>query len=265
MIWQAYFESIPGTPLCPPNVCVVSFAIDMIGDGVQERKAVKDYAFEYRVNELSLHNHIQLQDLRRGKETLGPEINDEGFGSSYYARGLHVFKKLQLYYWRNVAYNWGRLVSSIITAVLMGSVFYQQEWHNTPGLNARSGAIFLSTLLQCLSNAQAVLPQVSSHRPVYNREKSSRQLNVFLYSISWSFAEIPYVAFSTLVYAAIFCGMSGIGTSDASTFFRYWFVLFEVTLVITFFGMLLVSLSILPQVIFLPFLELCVPFATDHC
>jgi hypothetical protein len=59
--------------------------------------------------------------------------------------------------------------------------------------------------------------------------------------------------------------MSGIGTSDASTFFRYWFVLFEVTLVITFFGMLLVSLSILPQVIFLPFLELCVPFATDHC
>ncbi|CAM6101594.1 unnamed protein product [Calypogeia fissa] len=245
---KRFFESIPGTPLCPPNVCVTTFAIDVIGDGVQERKAIKDYAFEYRVNELSLHNHIELQSLRRGKAKLGPEINDSSFGSSYWSRARYIFVKLQLFYWRNVAYSWGRLFSSIVLGILLGSIYWQQGWDTTPGLNTKSGAIFISTLLQCITNAQAVIPQVNLYRPAYVREKSSRQLNVFLYSTSWTFGEIPYLALSTLVYAAIFCGMSGMATTSAEAFFRYWFILFELTLAITFFGMFLASVSVLPQI-----------------
>lgn len=187
---QAYFEAIPGTPRCPPNICVTTFAIDVIGDGVQDRKAVKDYAFEYRVNELALHNHIQLQNLRRGKDILGPAVEDTDFGSSYLTRARNIITKMQLYYWRNVAYSWGRLFSSIVTAVLLGSIFWQQDWDTTPGMNTKAGAIFLSSLLQCISNAQAVLPQVSQHRPAYSQAKYSRQLNVFLYSVAWTLGEV---------------------------------------------------------------------------
>lgn len=56
------------------------------------------------------------------------------------------------------------------------------------------------------------------------------------------------MAFSTLVYAAIFCGMSGMATGTAAAFFRYWFILLELTLAITFFGMFLASASLIPQV-----------------
>jgi hypothetical protein len=171
-------------------VCVTTFAIDTIGDGVQERKAVKDYAFEYRVNELALHNHIQLQALRRGKQHLGPEINDESFGSSYLTRARTVFQKLQIFYWRNVAYSWGRLFSTMLLAILLGSIFWQQDWDSTPGMNTKAGGIFISTLLKGTTNAQAVLPQIHSNRAIYSREKSGRQLNFFLYSLAWTSGEV---------------------------------------------------------------------------
>lgn len=245
---KAYFESIPGTPLCPPSVCVTSYAIDVVGDGVQDRKAIKDYAFEYRVNELALHNHMQLQALRRGKEVIGPEINEDGYGSSYLTRAWLVFSKVQLFYWRNVAYSWGRLFSSIVMAILLGSIFWQQKSDTTPAMNAKSSAIFISTLLQCISNAQAVIPQVGLSRPAYNREKTSGHLSVLMYSVSWTMAEVPYLAFSVLCFAAIFCGMSGIATQTPWDFFRYWVLLFEISLAITFFGMFLASASVLPQI-----------------
>ncbi|KAJ7522819.1 hypothetical protein O6H91_18G028200 [Diphasiastrum complanatum] len=245
---REYFEAIPGTPLCPPNVNVGKFAIDVIGNGVVDRKALKDYALEYRVSDLALRNHMQLQRLRHSKGTLGPELVDQGYGATFTAMGLEIFKKMQLYYWRNVNYTWGRIVSSVLSGLLMGSVYFNVNEHSSAGMNTRALSIFISCVLLAISNANSVIPQVVIQRQSHDREKATRQYSLLLYNISFTLAEVPYLMLSTLIFSFIFLLMAQMAIGNAADFFLYWFILFLMTMAITFFGMLLAAVGLLPQI-----------------
>ncbi|BBN17690.1 protein MpABCG27 [Marchantia polymorpha subsp. ruderalis] len=245
---QAYFETIPGTRFCAQRTSIASFVLDVIGDGTAERTASRDYAFEYRTSDLALHNHIQLQRVKRSKGVLGPEVTDTSLGASLRTNGKYVFQKMQKYYWRNVPYSWGRIISSGMIAVLLGSVYFNIGYHTTLLMNVRAGSLYIATLLLAMTNVNAVLPQFLVQRQNYNREKASAQFNLAFYGMSWTFAEFQYLGVATLVNSAIFCLMTQMAVDSAADFFQYWFVVLELTVALTFMGLLIASVCVVPQV-----------------
>eukprot|EP00850_Spirogloea_muscicola_P004781 SM000021S06414 [mRNA] locus=s21:129930:140406:+ [translate_table: standard] len=236
---KAYFCSIPGTPPCLPGVHPLQYVIDLIGDGSSGKMFSRNYAFEYKGSLLCVNNDIELDRIRQAKGKIGLQLTTSGNASSLTTQAVTLITRMQLQYWRNLNYSFGRLMSAVILGLLLGSTYWQENYESTPGMNARAGSLFASCLLLAISNAMNIVPQLAAADPGFKRELATSQYHVFFYGLSWALAEIPYLMVMTLIYSGIFCGMSGVATADVGQFFQFWFILFEFVLAITFLGMLL--------------------------
>lgn len=161
----------------------------MIGDGV-DQKAHRDYAFEYRVSELALRNHIQLQNLRRSKGQNGPELLEFGYRAPFSVMAWEVMLKMQRIYWRNTSYNFGRITGSLILALILGTVYFNINPHTTVNMNVKSQSLFILCVLLAISNAQSVVPLLLRMNTTMERDQVTQQYNVWLHSLAWTFGEV---------------------------------------------------------------------------
>lgn len=191
---QKYFEAIPGTPRCPRNKNPVAFAVDVIGDGAVDHKAHRDYAFEYRVSELALRNHIQLQNLRRSKGQNGPLLLEFGYRAPYSVMAWEVLLKLQRIYWRNTSYNFGRITGSLMLALILGTVYFNIDPHTTVNMNVKSQSLFILCALLAISNAQSVIPLLLRMLITMERDQATQQYSVWLHSLAWTFGEVMCIS-----------------------------------------------------------------------
>lgn len=68
---------------------------------------------------------------------------------------------------------------------------------------------------------------------------------VYNFGCGW---QIPYMVVTTMIVCFVFCLMAQIAVSSAAQFFRFFFVLLEFNLAITFLGIFVVILGQRPQV-----------------
>ena len=188
-----YFEAIPGTSPCPSDKSVSTYVLDMIGESRTYRRSIKDYAFEYRVSELALQNHIHLQHLRRSKGQNISELHAQNYAAPFITMLSQTILTIQRQYWRNINYSWARFMSYLVMSLLLGSVFYKIDVHNNAGMNSRAGAIFISCVLVGITNAQNAIPLVVQMRGVLRRERSVHQARVSMYNIAFSLAEVTLI------------------------------------------------------------------------
>lgn len=191
---QKYFEAIPGTSRCPPNKSPITYAIDIIGDGSAEFKAHRDYAFEYRMSDLALRNHIQLQNLRRSKGHNGPELLDRGYRAPFGVMVFETMLKVQRIYWRNTPYNFGRMTSSFALALLFGTVFFNITPDTTVKMNVKTLSLFILCILLGTSNAQNVIPQILRLGVTIEREQMTHQYHTLVHSLAWTLGEVQCIS-----------------------------------------------------------------------
>ena len=188
---QKYFEAIPGTPRCPRNKNPVAYALDVIGDGAADRgKAHRDYAFEYRVSDLALRNHIQLQNLRRSKGQNGHELLESGYRAPYSVMAWEVVLKMQRIYWRNTTYNFGRLIGALVLGLILGSVYFNVNPHTTINMNVKAQSLFILCTLLAISNAQSVIPVLLRVGNTMERDQVTHQYSVVIHSVAWTLGEV---------------------------------------------------------------------------
>lgn len=168
--------------------------MDVIGDGAAQQKAHRDYAFEYRVSELALRNHIQLQNLRRSKGHSGPLLLQSGYRAPYSVMAWEVLLKLQRIYWRNTSYNFGRITGALILALILGTVYFNIDPHTTVKMTVKSQSIFILCALLSLSNAQSVVPLLLRMLATMERDQATQQYSVWLHSLAWNFGEVMYIS-----------------------------------------------------------------------
>jgi hypothetical protein len=161
--------------------------IDVIGSRSAFRSP-KDFAFEYRISELALNNHVHLQRHMRAKGGIQNKDRSVNFFTVFW----ETFMSIQKQYWRNVNYSWGRMFGFLLQSIILGSVFYNIDIRTTTGMNSRSGAIFISCVLVGMTNAQNVIPQMIQMNAVQKRERAVKQARVSLYNISYTLAEVSY-------------------------------------------------------------------------
>ncbi|TMW67516.1 hypothetical protein Poli38472_011136 [Pythium oligandrum] len=78
------------------------------------------------------------------------------------------------------------------------------------------------------------LPLASEERASFYRERAAETYNAFWYLVGATLAEIPYVAFNTMLYLAIFFPL--VGFTGVSPFFMFWFNLTLHALLRTYMG-----------------------------
>lgn len=176
----------------------------MIGDGAADQKAHWDYAFEYRMSELALRNHIELQNLRRSKGQNGPKLLEFGYRAPYSVMAWEVLLKMQRIYWRNTSYSFGRISGSLILALILGTVYFNINPHTTVNMTVKSQSIFILCALLAISNAQSVIPLLLRMSTTMERDQVTQQYSVWLHSWAWTFGEVMCISRHQLQYTCFF-------------------------------------------------------------
>ncbi|KAL3424907.1 ABC-2 type transporter [Phlyctema vagabunda] len=120
--------------------------------------------------------------------------------------------------------------SNIIQALIAGSLFYNAPNHSA-GIFLKSGALFVSLLFNCLL-AQSEVTDSFSGRPVLARHKGFALYHPAAFCFSQIVIDIPILIFQISAFSLIIYFLVGL-TSEADTFFIFWFIIFSGTMCMT--------------------------------
>ena len=112
-------------------------------------------------------------------------------------------KRATLSYWRSPTYNFGRMMISLIVALLFASTYVDQSYTNDVETTSRSAVIYITLLFTGVIGMMSVQPVAFSERPAFYREKQSGMYSVFIYSFAYSIVEVKYCKFEC-VFSSLF-------------------------------------------------------------
>lgn len=145
-------------------------------------------------------------------------------------------------YWRSPSYNLVRMIVSAVVALILGSVYVSQRTpHNEPDMNSRVTSIFISTVFLGVSSFNTILPLFELERNMFYRHKAALMYNSSALDLAFTFAEVPFILWSSLVFCVIFYFMAGF-SAEAYKFLLYY-AFFTLNLgTYTYLGQALMSL-----------------------
>ncbi|KAF8010615.1 hypothetical protein BT93_J1302 [Corymbia citriodora subsp. variegata] len=152
--------------------------------------------------------------------------------------------KQNLVYWRSPQYNAVRLFFTTLSALILGSVFWDigSKRESPQDLFMVMGALYASCLFLGVNNASSVQPIVSIERTVFYREKAAGMYSPLSYAAAQGLVEIPYVAVQSIIYGVITYFMVNFERT-ARKFFLFLVFMFLTFTYFTFYGMMAVGLT----------------------
>ncbi|PKA64631.1 Pleiotropic drug resistance protein 12 [Apostasia shenzhenica] len=238
-----YFEAIPGVQKIEesrnPSVWMLEAT-----SVASEAKLGIDFAEIYMSSSLQKRNQALVKELSKPL----PGSCDVYFSTQYAQSSLAQYKiclwKYWSIYWRNPEYNLSRLGMALVTALILGSIFWKigERRNNASNLHSVIGAMYLAIQFVGFSNCSNVQPLVATERSVFYREKAAGMYSALPYAISQVTVEIPYVLFQSFYYTLIlYCMMSFQWT--AMKFLWFFLITSFCFLYYTYYGMLSVAVS----------------------
>lgn len=130
--------------------------------------------------------------------------------------------------WGDKATFFIKQISTIIQALLAGSLFYNAPEH-TGGLFSKSGACFFAVLFNSLMSMSEVTDSFTG-RPVLLKHRSFAFFHPAAFCFAQIMADIPVILFQVTTFSLILYFMVGL-TQSAEAFFTFWIVLISITMV----------------------------------
>jgi ABC-type multidrug transport system ATPase subunit len=132
--------------------------------------------------------------------------------------------------WNDVAATVSTVVSNIIMALIIGSVFYDAP-NTTAGFQEKGATLFFAVLLNALT-AMSEINSLYSQRPIVEKHNSYAFYHPFTEAIAGVLADIPVkfclaVAFNVIIYF-----LSGL-QREPGNFFLYFLITFIITFVMS--------------------------------
>ncbi|KAF6153601.1 hypothetical protein GIB67_027468 [Kingdonia uniflora] len=238
-----YFQRIHGIPHIPNGYNPATWMLE-VSTPAAEAKIGRDFADIYKKSAQFREVEVSIEQLsipRAGSEPLK-------FTSMFSQDSLSQFRicfwKQMLVYWRSPSYNVVRITFTIITALLIGSVFWNTGTRSktSQDLFMVMGALYSACLFLGVGNASSVQPIISIERTVYYREKAAGMYSSFPYAAAQGLVEIPYIVLQTIVYGFITFFMINFEI-NIGKFFLYMLFMFLTFTYFTFYGMMAVALT----------------------
>ena len=187
---QDYFRGIPGTPPPAPDHGPLAYAQALAGDGVVERGALRDYAFEYRISDLALENATQLAQFRRARDESSGKLCLPGRYQTYVRQALEVIFYLQKVYLRNTNYTFTRWSYAMLMALLLGTLYFNLDVTHFTGMNSKAAFVFATVVFGSTVNAGSAVSVVAQLKQVIMHQRAEREYPVLLHTIGFTLAEV---------------------------------------------------------------------------
>ncbi|KZV18315.1 ABC transporter G family member 31-like [Dorcoceras hygrometricum] len=238
-----YFQEISGIPSIPNGYNPATWMLEISTPFVEERIG-KDFAVIYS-------NSKQYRDVEASIQrfSIPPEQSEPlKFSSTYSKDAISQFTiclwKQNLVYWRSPLYNVVRVVFTTISAIIMGTIFWDvgSRRDSTQNLFVVLGALYSSVLFLGVNNASSVQPVISIERTVFYRERAAGMYSPFPYAFAQGLVEIPYILVQTITYGIITYFMINFERT-AGKCLLYLLFMFLTFTYFTFYGMMVVGLT----------------------
>jgi ABC-type multidrug transport system ATPase subunit/ABC-type multidrug transport system permease subunit len=232
-----YFEK-NGGPKCSPNANPAEYILECVGAGTAG-KAKADWAEIWKKSPEAKILDEELQEIHNHADQ-HPSRPALTYASSFGTQLYWVHNRMALSYWRSPDYNFGRFVTIMATALIMGFTFWKMS-DSVTDLRNRMFAVFMSFIVAYILIILAQ-PKFMTERVYFRREYASRYYGWIPFTISMIAVEVPYILFFSASFLFGFYWTSGlVNTSNAVGYFYIqvvFFVFWAVTL-----GFLLAALA----------------------
>ncbi|XP_061368731.1 ABC transporter G family member 31-like [Gastrolobium bilobum] len=238
-----YFQSINEIPPIPSGYNPATWMLEVTTAAV-EGKIGSDFADLYQNSEQ--FRGVETSIMQYGEPPAGSEPLkfDTLYSQGTWSQFLRCLWKQNLVYWRSPQYNAMRLIFTVISALIFGSVFWDigSKRESTQQVIVIMGALFSACLFLGVNNASSVQPVVSIERTVFYREKAAGMYSPIAYATAQGLVEVPYILFQTLIFGVITYFMVNFDR-NIGKFFLYLIFLFLTFTYFTFYGMMAVGVT----------------------
>ncbi|XP_055832839.1 ABC transporter G family member 31-like isoform X1 [Solanum dulcamara] len=238
-----YFQSIPGIPRIPSGYNPATWMLEISTPAAEERMG-EDFAEIYRKSEQFRGVEALIKQLSVPPENSEPLKFTTTYSQGAFSQFRICLWKQNLVYWRSPTYNAVRLFFTTLSALILGSIFWDvgSKRDSTQNLFVVMGALYSSCLFLGVNNASSVQPIVSIERTVFYREKAAGMYSPLPYAVAQGLVEIPYIFMQTLLFGIISYLMINFERT-ADKFFLYLVFMFLTFSYFTFYGMMAVGLT----------------------
>ncbi|XP_078428059.1 ABC transporter G family member 39-like isoform X2 [Wolffia australiana] len=238
-----YFEGINGIKKIPKGYNPATWMLE-ISASEQEESLGINFTEIYKNSELFRTNLGLVRNLSQP----APGAKDIYFHTQhsqpFFTQCIACFWKQNKSYWRNTHYSAIRILFTLISALLFGTIFWDlgQRRSTSQDLFNALGALYASVLFIGIQNSLMVQPVVDIERTVFYREKAAGLYSAMPYAFGQVGIEIPYVMFQTLLCGVVVYAMINFHWT-VTKFFWFIFFFFTSNLYFTLYGMMAVALT----------------------
>ncbi|KAJ5111144.1 hypothetical protein N7532_001679 [Penicillium argentinense] len=194
----------------------------------QLQKEIAAYEQEYPVKEDS-SAVIEFQEKKRGNQAKHTRPKSPYIISVPMQIKLNTVRAYQRL-WNDAAATVSTVVSNIIMALIIGSVFYDSPFE-TSGFQARGATLFFAVLLNALT-AMSEINSLYAQRPIVEKHNSYAFYHPFTEAIAGIAADIPVKFLLAVAFNIIIYFLSGL-QREAGNFFLYFLVTFLIMFVMS--------------------------------
>ncbi|CAL9041826.1 ABC transporter G family member 42 [Musa acuminata AAA Group] len=238
-----YFEAIPGVPKIKDKYNPATWMLEVSSVAAEVRLQM-DFAEYYKSSALYQRNKALVGELSNPASGTNDLYFPTQFSESSWGQFKACLWKQWWTYWRSPDYNLVRFFFTLVTALLLGSIFWRIGHKSGSANNLRIviGAMYAAVLFVGVNNCSTVQPLVAIERTVFYRERAAGMYSALPYAMAQVLVEIPYVVIQAAYYSLIVYSMMSFQWTAAKFFWFYFISLFSF-LYFTYYGMMTVSLS----------------------
>ncbi|KAK9920066.1 hypothetical protein M0R45_028629 [Rubus argutus] len=238
-----YFQRIPGVQKIKNNYNPATWMLDITSTSAEAELGV-DFSQIYKESSLYEANI----ELARQFSTPPPGSSDLHFATRFSQNGWMQFKsclwKQHLSYWRSPAYNLMRIMHTLVSSLIFGTLFWNQGKKITDQQSLFNilGSMYAGVIFLGINNCATVLQYVATERTVMYREKFVGMYSPWAFSLAQVAVEVPYIFIQAVLFLIITYPMIGYYASAYKVFW-YLYAVFCSLLYYNYMGMMLVSLT----------------------
>lgn len=266
---QHYLESVPGTAKLMPGYNPATWMLEVTGGALATLTPANtnvDWPATYLASGLCVDNEnkaLALIEQGLRSSSLPSAVTAPGAGSAaagdspdvgtaqpFLGQLIECTRKRTLAYWRMPAYNLLRLLMTIACAIVYGSMYYKAGRISNPASigNVQNimGVLFSAANFLGNINLMSGIPVFGTERVVFYRERAVMMYRPLAFGVATLLAEIPYVVAQTTVFVPIVYFMIEFQHS-AEKFWYYYLMTASSLMMMTSFGLFLVSATPMPE------------------
>ncbi|KAM0050103.1 putative ABC-2 type transporter, P-loop containing nucleoside triphosphate hydrolase [Helianthus debilis subsp. tardiflorus] len=238
-----YLEGIHGVPKIEEQQNPATWLLEVTSVAAEKRLGI-DFAQHYKLSTLYERNIAIVKEL-----SIPPSGAKQLFYTTQYAQSMwsqfkSCIQKQWHSYWRTPEYNLVRFCFTLVTALLVGTIFWKvgTKRDSSTDLTMIFGGLYGAVLFAGINNGTTVVPVVAFERTVFYRERAAGMYSALPYAMAQVIVEIPYVFFQTTYYTVIIYTMVSFEWT-AVKYFWFFFMHFLTFLYFTYNGLMAVSLA----------------------